>query len=71
MPKTDFIPSADNHFLIWLDRFVANVQLRAATYGLQDADVTQLQAYISDLHAKVAKASDASAAAKDVPSPCC
>ncbi len=64
MPKTDFIPTADNHFLIWLDRFVANVQLRAANYGLQEADVMQLQAYVSDLHARVAKASDASAAAK-------
>ena len=64
MPKTDFIPTADNHFLIWLDRFVANLQPQAASYGLQDADVTQLQTYISDLHTKVAKASDASAAAK-------
>ncbi len=54
MPKTDFIPTADNHFLIWLDRFVANLQPEATHYGLQEADVSQLQAYVSDLHAKVA-----------------
>ncbi len=23
MPKSDFIPTADNHFLVWLDRFIA------------------------------------------------
>lgn len=64
MPKSDFIPTADNHFLIWLDRFIANLAPRTTDYGLGDSDLAELKAHIVDFHAKIASASDAAAAAK-------
>jgi hypothetical protein len=64
MPKSDFIPTADNHFLVWLDRFIANLSPRMADYALGDDDLAELKAFITDFHHKIASASDAAAAAK-------
>ncbi len=64
MPKSDFIPTADNHFLVWLDPFIANLSPRMADYALGDEDLAELKAYITDFHHKIASASDAAAAAK-------
>ena len=64
MPKSDFIPTADHHFLVWLDRFIANLTPRIADYGFGDNDLAELKANVTDFHSKIAAASDAAAAAK-------
>lgn len=68
MPKSDFIPRADNDLLIWLDRFVVNFSLKAGEYGFADSELAELKALIDDLHSKIAIASDAAAAAKQATS---
>lgn len=68
MSKSDFIPSADNDFLIWLDRFKTNVSLKIGDYGISESELAELKTQIDELHAKIATASDAAAAAKQATS---
>jgi len=64
MAKSDFIPSSDNDFSVWLDRFTTNLPDRISNYGLSDSDLATLKNNVVDFHAKIATASDAAAAAK-------
>jgi len=68
MPKSDFIPAADNDLLIWLNRFAVNLALKALDYGISDSELAELKTWIDDLNSKIAAASDAAAAAKQATS---
>jgi hypothetical protein len=41
MPKSDYIPTRDNDFLVWHDQFSSGVAAQAATFGLTPADTDQ------------------------------
>jgi len=64
MAKSDFIPSSDNDFSVWLDRFTTNLPSRLSDYSLSDGDLAALKSNVIDFHTKIATASDAAAAAK-------
>ncbi len=68
MPKSDFIPTADHDFSVWLDHLINQLALDPGSYGLAAEDVTTLQGASADFHAKIAHASDAAAAAKQATS---
>jgi hypothetical protein len=61
MPKSNFIPAADHDFLVWIERFIANL---TPDYGLAESDLIALKAASADFHDKTAHASDAAAIAK-------
>jgi hypothetical protein len=64
MAKSDFIPSADNDFSVWLDRFTSNLSARIADFNLLESDLAPLKNDVTAFHNKIAAASDAAAAAK-------
>ena len=51
MPKSNFIPPADHDFLIWLDRFIANL---SPAHGVSDSDLAALKSANADFHTKAA-----------------
>jgi hypothetical protein len=61
MPKSNFIPASDHDFLVWIEHFIANL---TPDHGVADSDLEALKKTASDFYAKIAHASDASAAAK-------
>jgi len=64
MPKSDFIPSHDYDFLVWLDHFTANLTAEPGNYGLTADDISIIKAASDDFHAKIIKAGETQAAAK-------
>lgn len=64
MAKSDFIPSSDNDFSVWLNRFATNIPSLLTDYNLSDNDLVTLKASVTDFHSKIATASDAAASAK-------
>jgi hypothetical protein len=64
MAKTDYIPTADNDFLIWFDHLLAKLQAGPAAYGFTESDLAPLRAASADFHAKIAHVNDTASAAK-------
>ncbi len=64
MAKSDFIPSPDNDFSVWLNRFATNFPSLLTDYNLSDNDLATLKASVTDFNSKIATASDAAASAK-------
>ena len=63
MPKSDYLPTRDNDFLVWHDQFSSGVTAQAATFGLAPADTAQISGDNADLHTKIAAMNSAVAAA--------
>jgi hypothetical protein len=64
MAKSDFIPRADNDFLVWHDQFKTAVAADAATFGLAAADTTAVASDNTSLHTKITAMNNAAAVAK-------
>jgi len=64
MAKSDYVPTADNDFLAWLDNFIAQTDARRADLGLSEATLTALKAAGQDARAKSAANVQAQAAAR-------
>ena len=64
MPKSDFIPSSDHEFAVWLDHFISSLLAKPAFYGLTEDDLTPVKTASADFHGKLAAAIDAAAIAK-------
>jgi len=64
MAKSDYLPTADNDFLNWLDNFIAQAQTRLADLGLSAAQVDALKTSAVEARAKQAAHTQAQAAAR-------
>lgn len=64
MSKGDFIPAADNDFLLKLGQFLAALPAHLADYGVPEKDLAALQAALAVLQAKIVAANEAAAAAR-------
>ena len=49
VPKSTFIPAADQDFLVWLDHFNANL---TPDYGVSESDLAALKTANDDFRAK-------------------
>jgi hypothetical protein len=58
---SDYVPTADNDFLVWFDHFLTQISTDTA---IAPADLAALTAANADFHAKIAHVNDAAALAK-------
>lgn len=61
MANSNFIPTGDHEFLLWLDQFLDGL---LPEHGVADSDLAALKAVSADFHAKTVNASHAAAQAK-------
>jgi hypothetical protein len=64
MAKSDYVPTADNDFLAWLDNFIAQADARRADLGLSEAALSTLKSAGAETRAKSAASVQAQAAAR-------
>jgi len=58
---SDYVPTADNDFLVWVDHFMSQI---SSDNEIAVVDMTALTAANADFHAKIAHVNDAAALAK-------
>lgn len=64
MPLQDFLPKKQDAYLKWHDKYLKELKLLPAGFGIAAGEVTQVQDDNDELHAKMAAVVDADAAAK-------
>lgn len=66
MAKSDFIPSTDNGFSVWLDRFTSNLSARIVDFNLSESDLAPLKTDVVSFHGKIAATRDAAVVSNPV-----